>query len=107
MSHDPIDQTLLDEPEITPSADVAWKVMRSVRHEADREEALPFPLKRLAAGLALSAALTLVGVLFADPAPAPTPNGSPVPLTAGLAWLITSLTAAFGVAWWSVRSGGR
>ena len=106
MTHDPIDQTLGNEPEITPSADFSWRVMRSVRREADQEAALPFPWKRLAASLAVSAALTLAAMLLADP-PAPVSTGPPEQMVSALVWLTTALVAALGVAWWSLRLAAR
>ena len=113
MSHDPIDrtidQTLGNEPEIHPSADFSWRVMRAVRHEADHQAAIPFPWRRLAASLVVSAGLTLAAVLLGDPLPAPAPAtaGSLEPLAAPLAWLTAALVASLGVGWWSLRLAGR
>ena len=78
--------------------------MRSVRQEADERAAFPFPWRRLVAGLAVSAALTLAAVLLGDPAPIAGPTGPPSPMAAGVAWLTSILIACFGAAWWSVRS---
>ena len=107
MSTDPIDQALRDEPQITPSAGFSARVMRSVRREADRRQALPFPWKPLAAGVAVSAALALAGALTGEAPPqVPAPEGLTY-LAPALAWLSTALVASLGSAWWSVRFAGR
>ena len=107
MNDDAIDQALRDEPEITPSPGFAMRVMREVRTTADEHEALPFPWKPLAAGVALAAGLAIVGA-FNSEAPAPVEAGEQLLyLAPGLAWLATALAGSLGIAWWSFRFTGR
>ena len=107
MNHDAIDRALRDEPRIEPSAGFAYQVMREVRSAAVDREALPFPWKPLAAGLALAAALAFFAV-FTSQAPAPVePAERLVDLAPGLAWLSTALAGSLGLAWWSFRFAGR
>ena len=107
MNETEIERALRDEPEISPTPDFAHRVMRSVRHQAADHEAMPFPWKQLAAGLAASAGLALAGVLAGGasaPAPLPELSGE---LVNALTWLSTTLVGCLGLGWWSVRHAGR
>ena len=104
MNQDTLDQALRNEPEITPSPGFSHRVMRSVRREADLRQAIPFPWKPIAAGLAVTTALTLAGALGGGAPPAP---ALPADLAAGLGWLSTTLAASLGLVWWSVRFARR
>jgi hypothetical protein len=107
MNQDAIDRALHNDREITPSGDFPHRVMRSVRQEAAHRQAMPFPWQLLAGGLAVTAGLTLAGVLAGG-----MPSDAAFPELAGylapaLAWLCTTLAGSLGLAWWSVRFAGR
>ncbi|MFQ5349214.1 MAG: hypothetical protein ACE5EG_02085 [Thermoanaerobaculia bacterium] len=107
MNDDAIDRALRDEPPVTPSPGFAHGVMRSVRVEAAHQEALPFPWKPLAGGLAATVAVALAGALTgAAPADAALAE-PPAQLAQALAWLCATLAASLGLAWWPVRFAGR
>ena len=98
MNQDAIDRALRDEPDITPSSDFSQRVMRTVRTEAASRQAMPFPWQLLGGGLALTAGLTLLGVLGgAAPADAALAE-PPAYLTTALAWLSTTLAGSLGLA---------
>lgn len=107
MSRDPIDQALRNEAEITPSPGFPHRVMRSVRQEADRRQAIPFPWTPLVGGLALAAGLTLAAMISSGAPAAPALAAPPAHLASALGWLTATLAASLGVAWWSVRFAGR
>ena len=107
MNHDAIDQALRHDREITPSLDFARRVMRSVRHEAVHRQGLPFPWPLLAGGLAVTAGLTLAGVLTGE-MPSEIALAEPFRyLAPALGWLSTTLAGSLGLVWWSLRFAGR
>ncbi len=107
MNQDAIDRALRDEPEVTPSRDFSHRVMRTVRTEAANRKAMPFPWQLLGGGLALSAGLTLFGVLSGAAPPDAALAEPPAYLTASLAWLSATLAGSLALAWWSMRFAGR
>lgn len=107
MRDDAIDRALRDEPEIHPSAGFSQRVMRSVRQEADRQGAIPFPWRQLGAGLALSAGVAIIGAITGDAPPEAALPDRFVYLAPALAWLSTALASSLGLAWWSLRFAGR
>lgn len=102
MNDDTIDRAMRDEPEITPSLGFSHRVMRSVRSEAAYRQAIPFPWKPFVAGLGISVALILAGVLVGAPPQAALPT-PPEHLVQALAVLATTLAGILGLAWWSMR----
>jgi hypothetical protein len=59
---DELDRILASDEAIQPSSGFAREVMDAVRSEADEPPPLPFPWLRLAAGLAVCAALAGLGI---------------------------------------------
>ena len=107
MNHDDIDRALRDEPEIVPSAGFAYRVMGAVRRQAEHQRAIPFPWKPLASGLAISVVVAVVGVVTGEAPPEVVASEGFVYVAPALAWLSTALAGSLGLAWWSVRLGGR
>lgn len=106
MNDNAIDRALCDEPEIAPSLGFSSRVMRSVRYEAAHRRAIPFPWKPIAAGLGVAVALTIAGALGGG-LPETALTAPPEHLANAIAWLTTTLATSLGLAWWSLRFGGR
>ncbi len=106
MSEDLVDRALREERPIAPSPQFADRVMRRIRLEADRRNAIAFPWRRFAPGLAASALLVALAVAAAALRGEPFPEGiEPAPgrLAAGAAWLSMALSGTYALVWGARR----
>ena len=106
MNQDAIDRAMREDREISPSPGFAPRVMRSVRREAARRQAMPFPWHVVAGGLAIAAALIIAssftGGMRVDAEAAARLQS----LAPALGWLFAALAGSLGMAWGSVRFAG-
>jgi len=101
MSPNEIERALRDDRTIAPSPEFAGRVMRVVRQRADEREALAFPWRRLAPGLALCAAIVAVGLVGGAP-----PLRVESTLAQAVTWIPSVLAGSYALVWWSLRLAG-
>lgn len=98
-----LERALGGDPVIVPSRQFAYRVMRSVREDASHREAIAFPWRLLAGGIALSLAVGFLGAPVPEDVVSASVSDVSPRVALAAQWSALTLGGSFLLAWWAAR----